>query len=161
MQAPAQIAMITGAVTTMTGLVVLYTTKQLGIKKRYELLKTAAVLLYIGGWCAWSAGAALVTADPLRRALVLGLSATVVVSTLVLYRVPGSVSGMVGFVAGWAGLAGVLGSSRQRYALPITGAAAVASGMAVMPWQRARGLVDGPGLPLQAGGWALLVSALA
>lgn len=139
------------------------TLEQAGMKSKPAML--AAGVLFVGGWVSFAGGATTLTSGEVRRVAILGLSALIAVSAFVLRSNlkagnPPSLVAMFGFFAGWLGLALVMGSARGRYLRPLTGAAAAAGGMALLPWQRKLCLVDGPAMPLFTLGWVLIATTL-
>lgn len=144
----------------VSGVVLMNALEQAGVGSKFGTL--AAALLYTGGWASFSSGAALATPGMVRRVAVFGTSGAIAASTFLLRsdlkagRSPSWV-GLVGFFAGWMGLALALGSARGRYLKPACGAAAAAGGMALMPW---RGAACGPAASLLTLGWVLISTAL-
>ena len=162
-QSKYSVAQVVGAVSVISGVVVMNTMEQTGLTSTPATL--AAGVLFMGGWALFAGGAAMLTSGQIRRLAIAGLSATIAVSALALKmdmkagRSP-SPAGALGFVGGWLGLALVMGSARGRYLRPVTGAASVVGGMMLMPWQRKACVVDGPGMPLFTLGWVLVATTL-
>lgn len=156
-------AQVVGAGSVVSGVILMNTLEQAGVKSKPAML--ASAVLFVGGWVSFANGAAMLTAGEVRRIAIVGLCALIAVSAFVLRsnikagKTPSPVA-MFGFFSGWLGLALVMGSARGRYLRPMTGAVAAAGGMALLPWQRRLCLVDGPAMPLFTLGWVLLATTL-
>lgn len=157
------VAQAVGAAGVVAGVVLMNTMDHAGIASTPAVLASAGV--FVAGWVSFASGAVVKTYGEVRRVAVVGLSAVIAVSTYVLLgdmragRAPSPV-GVLGHLAGWAGLALVMGSAKGRYLKPVAGAAAAAGGMSLLPWQRQAKLVGGPAMPLLTLGWALVATSL-
>lgn len=157
------VAQVVGAACVVTSVVISNAMETVGVRSKAATL--AVVTLFVAGWASFAGGAAMLSSGEVRRLAIVGTSATIAVSSFLLRRdlragrAP-TVVGLLGFFAGWIGLALVMGSARGRYAQPLAGAAAAAGGMALLPWQRRVCAADGPAMPLFTLGWVLIATAL-
>ncbi len=135
----------------------------------HPLAKGLGPILFMGGWAivayalSFNPNKGYLNIPPMNLKTIVSFAAAgaIVAAVMMMKRLMAEGKPMTGtnmifpalFVAGWFALGYALGNDVMSYAVPVM---VIVSMMVILPQQRKKCVVDGPGMPLFVAAWALL-----